>query len=364
VKEALAGDVWNGVLLFLPMRRPRLLAPAQFSYAIYHCVSRVVNREKVLGDPEKAQFLRYMRLYEKLCGLNVLDYSLMGNHFHILVEVPRRPEVLPDNGQLVALVRATLGEARADNLANWLQRWEEQGNHQAMEEERERWFRQMWNLASFMKVLKQRFSQWYNGTRPVRRKGTLWEERYRSILVQEGRALQEMAAYIDLNPVRAGLVRDPKDYRWSGYGAALAGDAEARAGLRWIAQHPSAEGLAPAATASTPIMEVLEWYRRRLYDRGKEQRDADGAVVRRGFEEAEIRGLIEAGGRVPASALLRLRVRAFTDGVALGTREFVESVFRAHRSRFSAKRQTGSRRLARLELDDPLRVARVIRDGS
>lgn len=341
------------------MRRPRLLAPEGFRHAIYHCVSRVVNREFVFGDREKAQFTLYLRLYARLLGLNVLTHCLMDNHFHILVEVPRRPEVLPTNEELVALVRSTLGKERADNLSHRLSRWGEQGNVQAIDEERNRWFRQMWNLASFMKVLKQRFSQWFNGTRPTRRKGTLWEERYRSILVQEGRALQEIAAYIDLNPVRAGLVRDPKDYRWSGFGGSLQGDAEAQAGLRWIAEHPSADGLAPAAVAATPIGEVLAWYRRRLYTRGEEERNQEGEVVRTGFSEEEIQKVIGAGGRLPMTALLRLRVQAFTDGVALGTREFVETVFEENRSHFSAKRKNGSRRLLRLELANPIRVARL-----
>ncbi len=71
-----------------------------------------------------------------------------------------------------------------------------------------------------MKLLKQRFSQWHNARNA--RKGTLWEERFRSVLVDgAGEALLTMAAYIDLNPVRAGIVQDPKDYRWSGYGEAL-----------------------------------------------------------------------------------------------------------------------------------------------
>lgn len=43
--------------------------------------------------------------------------------------------------------------------------------------------------------------------------------------------LSTMAAYIDLNPVRAGIVKDPKDYRWSGYGDAVAGKRLRRAGL-------------------------------------------------------------------------------------------------------------------------------------
>ncbi|MFN0125058.1 MAG: transposase, partial [Verrucomicrobiales bacterium] len=64
------------------MRRPRLLAPAGSSYAIYHCVSRVVNREKVFGEAEKEQFVKYMRLYAKLYGLRIITYCLMANHFH------------------------------------------------------------------------------------------------------------------------------------------------------------------------------------------------------------------------------------------------------------------------------------------
>lgn len=43
----------------------------------------------------------------------------------------------------------------------------------------------------------------------------MWEDRFRSVLVEgRGHALRTMAAYIDLNPVRAGLCEDPKDYRW------------------------------------------------------------------------------------------------------------------------------------------------------
>jgi len=342
------------------MRRPRLLSPDGFTHAIYHCVSRVVSREKVLAEVEKEQFTRYMRLYAQLCGLRVVTHCLMDNHFHILVEVPRRPQVLPTNEELIALVRATLGEARADNLANWFVQWEQQGNPQAIEDERERWFKRMWNLASFMKVLKQRFSQWFNGTRPTRRTGTLWEERYRSVLVENGEALRAIAAYIDLNPVRAGKVHDPQDYRWSGYGEAMAGRAEAQAGLRWIAEQPNADGLAPAAATATPMDAVLAWYREQLYSKGEEVRDAEGIVTKPGFSEEEIQKVIQAGGRLPITAFLRLRVRYFTDGAVLGSKSFVESIFQAHRSRFSEKRRTGSRRLRRLELESSLRAARAL----
>lgn len=342
------------------MRRLRLLAPEGISHAIYHCVSRVVDRSKVLGPQEKDQFTRYMRLYEQLFGLRVVTHCLMANHFHVLVEVPRRPETLPTNEALIELVRGTLGENRANNLANWFIIWGEQGNQGAIDAERERWFRQMWNLAAFMKVLKQRFSQWYNGSRPSRRTGTLWEDRYRSVLVENGQALRTMAAYIDLNPVRAGLVSDPKEYRWSGYGEACQGCEAARAGLRWIAEQADPAPDMGEASITRPINEVMEWYREQLYGRGQQVVDADGKVVRRGFTEEEIQAVRDAGGRLPMVAFVRLRVRYFTDGAILGTQAFVESVFQARRELFSERRRTGSRRLQRLESASPLRVARAL----
>jgi putative transposase len=314
----------------------------------------------VLGEVEKKQFVRYMRLYERLFGLRVLTHCLMDNHFHILVEVPRAPEVLPTNEELVGLVRATLGGERADNLANWFALWGTQGNQAAIQVERERWLSQMWNLAAFMKVLKQRFSQWYNGTRPTRRTGTLWEERYRSVLVENGEALRAMAAYIDLNPVRAGIVRDPKDYQWSGYGESCSGQAEAGAGLRWMAEQSDPKLKDNIPNADLPITDVLAWYREQLYDRGEEKENADGKVQRRGFSPEEIQVVRDRGGRLPLSVFLRLRVRYFTDGAIMGTKEFVESVFQAHRGRFSEKRRSGARRLRKLSLDSPLRVARAL----
>lgn len=68
------------------------------------------------------------------------------------------------------------------------------------------------SLTHFMKELKERFSRWFSKRHD--RRGTLWQDRNRSVLVENGEALRTMAAYIDLNPVRAGLVNDPKDYRW------------------------------------------------------------------------------------------------------------------------------------------------------
>ncbi len=75
-----------------------------------------------------------------------------------------------------------------------------------------------------MKGVMQRFTQWHNGKH--KRSGTLWERRFKSVVVEDGLAARTMAAYIDLNPVREGMVEDPADYRWSGYGEAVGGGAK------------------------------------------------------------------------------------------------------------------------------------------
>jgi hypothetical protein len=49
---------------------PSTSRPPGFSYAIYHCVSRIVNRDMVLGEAEKEQFVKYMRLYARLYGFH------------------------------------------------------------------------------------------------------------------------------------------------------------------------------------------------------------------------------------------------------------------------------------------------------
>jgi hypothetical protein len=68
----------------------------------------------------------------------------------------------------------------------------------------------MHNLSEFMKALLIRFTRWFNRTHE--RSGTLWEERFKSVIVESGVAARTIAAYIDLNPVRAGMVADPAEY--------------------------------------------------------------------------------------------------------------------------------------------------------
>ena len=87
-----------------------------------------------------------------------------------------------------------------------------------------------------MKALGQRYVQYVNRT--YRRSGTLWEGRYRSCLTQQENYLLTCMRYIELNPVRAGMVAHPGEYRWSSYRANAQGEAD-----KLISPHPGYESL-------------------------------------------------------------------------------------------------------------------------
>jgi hypothetical protein len=196
----------------------------------------------------------------------------------------------------------------------------------------------MWNLSHFVQTVKQRFSVWYN--KRMARKGTLWEERFKSVLVMGPQAVASVAAYIDLNPVRAGLVEDPADYAWSGYAEAVAGGRMAKEGLKRALCGREGGFLAEGDKG------YLEWYRCYIYGRGIERGEkADGKPVRRGVSREAAEEVREAEGKLPAVDLLTKRVRHFTDGLAVGTKELLKAVFEAQRSYFGTKRKSGPRKI-------------------
>jgi hypothetical protein len=74
----------------------------------------------------------------------------------------------------------------------------------------------------------------------------------------------------------------------------------------------------------------------------------------------QVQKVIAKGGKLSRFEMLRCRVRYFTDGVALGTKDFVEAVFKAERGRFGPNRKSGARRLNQIEAGD-LRTLRALR---
>jgi len=339
---------WKGLVLLWSVRQARLKAPEGHPVAYYHCISRVVNREFVFGDLELEQFVQLMREYEAFCGVRILTYCILSNHFYILVEVPARPTELPGSEELLKKLELLSGTAMSAATAR--QRMEMFRQARDVAGEKAFWERicaSMWDVSAFMKLLKQRFTQWFNRHRG--RKGTLWEERFKSVLVEGAdEALATMAAYIDLNPVRAGIVEDPRDYRWCGYAEALSGSRRAQRGLRAIIA-----GGERVAEAKNKLHEAMAKYRVCLFGQGEEREGAtaEGQPLRKGFKREEVLAVVSARGRLALPEYLRLKVRYFADGAVLGTRGFADDVFTALRGRFSSKRKDGARRMRCLESD-------------
>ena len=155
-------------------RRARMYLPG----LPYHVVQRGNNREACFIEAENYEF--YLHLWEdqaRRYGLAVHAYVLMTNHVHFLVT--------PEQDHAVS---------------------------------------------NTMKVVGSRYAQYIN--KKYRRTGTLWEGRHRASLVHSERYLLTCMRYIELNPVRAQMVKRPEDYRWSSYEVNVKGD------HGWLNPHP------------------------------------------------------------------------------------------------------------------------------
>lgn len=334
------------------MRQARLKAPGAVAVAYYHCVSRVVDRRFVLGPQEKERFIALMREYERFCGVKVLTYCVMSNHFHLLLGVPAPPARPMSDEELLGRIEGLSGCAGSGGARQTLERLRTSGEAAGAEAFRRRYFSRMWDVSAFMKLLKQRFTQWFNHRHS--RKGTLWEERFRSVLVEgAGNVLAAMSAYIDLNPVRAGLVSDPAQYAWCGYAEAVRGLRVAQSGLRVVAA-----GKLRVAETTLNMAHVLEVYQRLLLVREPSLGTGGAATAASGAADHILRSVpdrtallrkVAQSGRLGLEEYLRLRVRYFADGAVLGSRGFVDGVFTALRHRFGPRRRDGGRRFRGVE---------------
>lgn len=142
-----------------------------FPGGLYHVITRGNDRQHVfLDDDDFAAFRGVMgRVIDRFSWL-CHTYCLMNNHYHLLIETPKP------------------------------------------------------NLPDGMRQLNGVYAQGFNGRHG--RCGHLFQARYRSILVEKDTHLLEVARYIVLNPIRAGIWDHPSDYRWSSY-RAIAGLEEA-----------------------------------------------------------------------------------------------------------------------------------------
>lgn len=149
-------------------RRPRL----KFADFPWHVTQRGVDRLPCFADDsDRLRYWIFLKEASERYGCAVHAYALMPNHVHLLVQA-----------------------------SEW--------NH----------------VSSMMKAVGQRHAQWFNGR--YARTGPLWEGRFRADLVDSDRYLLTCHRYIELNPVRAGLVERAGDFCWSSFRANALGKAD------------------------------------------------------------------------------------------------------------------------------------------
>jgi REP element-mobilizing transposase RayT len=285
--------------------------------ATYHCMSRIVNGEMLLDNESKEILRKQLHQIADFSGIEVITYALMTNHFHLLIRIPKpkqgdaeiSDEELLRRYKVLYPTPTKWATAHTAILEEALKR----GGEDAVQL-RKQLLARMGDVSQFMKTLKQRFTLWFNKNH--KRFGTIWAERFGSTIVEGNRhfALQMMAAYIDLNPVRAGLVKDPKDYRFCGYG-----EAESTKNKKLILGLRSTMDLDGQVLDSDK--KVLASYRAGLFAKGSAQKRGDATAAT--ISPKALEAVEASGGLLPTAERLRLRVRWFTQGKVIGGRQFV-----------------------------------------
>ena len=233
----------------------------------YHVTSRLTERARWLQDPSfKDMIVSWMHGVAEFAGVELLAWCVMDNHFHMLVHVPEVPEefrldpndnpdafafgmrpeecnpplwspgcdvpadttvrrpptgfTLPDD-EMVCRLEALYGEKRADAFARRWEKLRAKGQDSTVEAEKVPFLRRMYSLSPFVKTIKERIARHVNST--LGRSGHVFEERFFSGLVEDGRGARMASLYVDYNPVRAGMVADAAEYRWCSFADAHGG---------------------------------------------------------------------------------------------------------------------------------------------
>ncbi|OVE82135.1 hypothetical protein BVY04_01750 [bacterium M21] len=280
------------------MRIARLKPKWKSSYV--HLMGRVAGEPDWLpfGDVEKEHMIR---LWKRLCGyytMETISFCPMSNHWHAVVYVRKDPPS-PEEA------------AERYNRYYKDKRYPLKPTNDFDRDKLKVEAKRMNNFSRLVSEFQQQFTMWYNRVRCPGRRGTLWADRFKSVLVDGQTALWNCIKYVEMNPVRAGIVEDPADYRFSTWGT-------------WC------------STGRHPFTGHFHKHLKRAYgmlgrnmnvaslDAELQADMARSIAVENGCTWEEIHQAEEDGREGPA-ALLRVkrRVRHWSDGVIIGSKLFV-----------------------------------------
>ena len=271
-------------------RMPRFLR--RNTTTIYHVISRSALDGFPMGGEEKDYLLEVVKRYSQLFFVDILGFAIMGNHMHLVCRV--YPEGSVADEEIHRRFKEFFGQDKVLSETD-------------LEYYRKRWT----SLSEFVKDIKQAFARYYNKKR--NRKGYFWGDRFKSLVVQEGRTLVNLLAYIDLNPIRAGIVKRPEEYRWCSLGYHIqTGNKDQLLdvdfGLKEWGEYDS--------------QRIVRAYREFVYETGAVDA-GKGAVIDEKILKKERRRKYQ----ISRADRFRYRSRYFTDAGVIGSKAFVREVF-------------------------------------
>jgi putative transposase len=195
------------------------------------------------------------------------------------------------------------------------------------------WRDKLSNLSEFIREIKVGFARYYN--RRFNRRGYFWGDRFKSVIVEKGETLINCLAYIDLNPLRAGLVDRPEDYRWNSLGYHV--QTQNRDNFLSTDFGLKEFNPPPADKCLNSRKERIRRYRRYVYEAGALNQPAKGTVkvIENKVLEKERRREFGLG----RSDRFRYRTRYFTDSGIIGSKEFVSANYRRFKNLFHSKNE-------------------------
>ncbi len=290
-------------------RIPRMVRTDSGQRCVYHVISRTALDGFPFKNIEKDEMVRVIRQFSKVYAVEVLGFSIMDNHFHLLIEMSPGTMLSDDEVRRRFMVLYNKETEFPDGQ---------------LEHYRERFS----NLSHYVKDIKQTFSRYYN--RKTKRKGTLWGERFKSVIVEKGSTLIHCLAYIDLNAVRAGIVKRPEAYRWCSMG--------------YHVQTKNRDDFLSLDFGLTEFgvenSERLKKYREYLYHAGAVDKRGKAKISKKTLEDASSEGF----DLNPVSRL-QYRTRYFTDSGIIGSKSFVLATYEVFKDRFFASRERVPKRV-------------------
>jgi REP element-mobilizing transposase RayT len=270
-----------------------------------------------LGDIEKDFMLDLIRRYSSLYLIEILGVCIMGNHFHLLVKMI--PEYQFSDEKIEKRFVEFYGDERvfADGLIPSLRE-------------------KLSSLSEFVREIKVGFARYYN--KRHHRRGYFWGDRFKSVIVEKGETLINCLAYIDLNPLRAGLVERPEEYRWNSLGYHIqTGNKDNFLSLDF--------GLIEFGVLHAE--ERLKFYRRYVYEAGALDRSGKpgAGAIDNNVLDKERKNDFELN-RVRR---FKYRTRYFTDSGIIGTKEFVSINYQRFKDIFMSKREKIPKAVAGLD---------------